>query len=127
MYNPKKNRVIKREQKIFEEDMQSISNIMMYQCQESVMIQPNLNLPITFLIIKYATWTLNLLFCNTILYIQLPKFYYIVFRSNTHRRKCNIYYLIRDTKTQSTKLHVDILLTAKADYYANFFFWLVIH
>lgn len=77
MHNSKKNRVIRREQKIVEEDMQSITNTMMYQCQESVMIQPNLNLPIIFLLIKYATWTLSFLFCNAILHIQLPKFYYI--------------------------------------------------
>lgn len=31
MYNPK-NRVIRREQKIVEEDMKSITNTMMYQC-----------------------------------------------------------------------------------------------
>lgn len=56
MHNSKKkNRVIRREQKIVEEDMQSITNTMMYQCQESVMMQPNLNLPIIFLLIKYAT------------------------------------------------------------------------
>lgn len=119
MHNSKKNRVIRREQKIVEEDMQSITNTMMYQCQESVMMQPNLNLPIIFLLIKYATWTLSLSFCNSPYSVIKILLYF--FRSNTRRRKFNIYYLIRDTKTQSTKLHVDILLTAKADYYANFF------